>query len=254
MADRREATPTASLMAAAGAGRHHATDEEQLVGRLRAGDEHAFTELVRREHPALVRLARAHVADRDTAEEIVQEAWIAVIRGIDRFEGRSSLRTWICRIVTYRAMTRGARERRSVPFSAFAEREAAGNLPSADPSRFQGPDSRYPGHWADPPDAWGDGELHVLGEELQRLVASTLESAPPAQRLVMQLRDVAGWTSEEVCDALGITPGNQRVLLHRARSYLRAEVERYQRDPVPLRGRDNRDDQSSITEGSSTEQ
>lgn len=203
--------------------------DAELVARLRAGDERAFADLVRREQPALVRVARAFVADRETAEEVVQEAWLAVIAGIDRFEGRSSLRTWISRIVTYQARTRGVRDRRTVPFSALADREVGDDSPILDPSRFQGATGKSPGHWADAPDSWGEGEQRVLGEELQRLVADALETVPPAQALVMRLRDMVGWTSEEVSEALQITPGNQRVLLHRARSRVRAAVERYQR-------------------------
>jgi RNA polymerase sigma-70 factor (ECF subfamily) len=228
--DREGAVAATSVGASATAAAGAPGDDGDLVARLRAGDEHAFTELVRRDHAALVRLARAYVADRDTAEEVVQEAWFAVIRGIDRYEGRSSLRTWISRIVTYQAMTRGVRERRTIPFSVIAEREAGDDAPSVEPARFQGSGGRYPGGWADPPAAWGDGEHRVLGEEFQRLVAEALETVPPAQRLVMQLRDLAGWKSEEVCEALQITPGNQRVLLHRARSRVRGAVEQYVRD------------------------
>jgi len=202
--------------------------EGALLGSLRAGDETAFADLVRREHRSLVRLARAYVADPDAAEEVVQEAWVAVIRGIDRFEGRSSLRTWISRIVINRARSRGVRDRRSVAFSSLVDAEAGDDTPILDPSRFQEA-GRYPGHWADGPSSWEDGERRVLGEELQRLVAEALETVPPAQQLVMRLRDVAGWTADEVCQALDISRGNQRVLLHRARTRVRAAVERYQR-------------------------
>jgi RNA polymerase sigma-70 factor (ECF subfamily) len=187
-------------------------DDAELIGALRAGDEAAFLVLVA----------------RDVAEEVVQETWIAVIRGIPTFEARSSLKTWIFRILTYQAMTRGRRERRTIPFSSLAEREAEADAPAVDPSRFQGPDGRHPGGWIEHPDPWGDGERVVLSQETQRIVAAALETLPPAQRLVMTLRDVEGWTAEEVCDALEITAGNQRVLLHRARSKVRGALERYQ--------------------------
>ena len=203
-------------------------DDAVLLGGLRAGDEHAFLDLVQRYHRPMVRLAMAYVPTAEVAEEVVQDTWIAVLTGVGGFEGRSSVKTWIFRIVTYQAMTRGRRERRAIPFSVLAEREADGVDAAVDPARFQGPDGRYPGGWVEHPDPWGDGERVVLGLETQAVVASALEVLPPAQRLVMTLRDVEGWTSEEVCEALEISAGNQRVLLHRARSKVRAALERYQ--------------------------
>lgn len=202
-------------------------DERDLVERLRAGDEAAFRALVERYHRPLVRLALTYVARPDVAEEVVQDTWIGVIRGIGTFEARSSVKTWIFRILTYQAMSGGRREHRSVPFSVLAAREADGDAPAVDPSRFRGPDDRYAGGWLEHPDPWGDGESIVLSHEMQAVVAETLETLPPAQRLVMALRDVQGWTAEDVCEALEISGGNQRVLLHRARSRVRAALERY---------------------------
>jgi RNA polymerase sigma-70 factor, ECF subfamily len=203
-------------------------DEAELVDRLRSGDEAAFCGLVERYHQPLVRLALSYVSRRDVAEEVVQDTWVAVIKGIGSFEARSSLKTWIFRILSYQAMSRGKREHRTVPFSVLAANEAEGDAPAVDPSRFRGPEDQYPGGWIEHPDPWGDGESIVLSLELQAVVAASLEALPPAQRLVMTLRDVQHWTSDEVCEALELSPGNQRVLLHRARSKVRAALERYQ--------------------------
>ena len=202
-------------------------DERDLVDRLRSGDEAAFRSLVERYHQALVRLALTYVSRPDVAEEVVQDTWMGVIRGIGSFEARSSVKTWIFRILTYQAMSGGKRERRSIPFSVLASREVEGDVPAVDPSRFRGPEDAYVGGWIEHPDPWGDGETIVLSLELQAVVVAALETLPPAQRIVMTLRDVQGWTAEEVCDALEISQGNQRVLLHRARSRVRAALERY---------------------------
>ena len=202
-------------------------DERELVGRLRSGDEMAFRGLVERYHRPLVRLALTYVSRPDVAEEVVQDTWIGVIHGMATFEARSSLKTWIFRILTYQAMSRGKRERRTFPFSVLAARETEGDEPAVDPSHFRGPEDRYPGGWIEHPDPWGDGESIMLSLEMQSVVAAALETLPPAQRLVMTLRDVQGWTAEEVCEALEVSQGNQRVLLHRARIRVRAALERY---------------------------
>jgi RNA polymerase sigma-70 factor (ECF subfamily) len=204
--------------------RSAATDDEPWVTALRNGDEAAFVRLVERYHGSLIRTAMTYVRDRDVAEEVVQEAWVAVVRGIDRFEGRSSLATWIFRIVTYQARSRGERERRTVPLSTF---EPGPDEPAVDPSRFAtaGP---WPGHWAEAPRHWGpDASARLLARETKGVVAQAVEELPAAQRTVITLRDIQGLDSEEVCAALDITPGNQRVLLHRARSRVRAALERY---------------------------
>jgi RNA polymerase sigma-70 factor, ECF subfamily len=200
-------------------------DDEIVIVALRRGDADAFATLVDRYSPAMIRVALAYVPSRATAEEAVQETWIAVMRGIDRFEGRSSLKTWIFGILTNLAMRSGARERRSTPFSALAKAEDTGE-PSVAPDRFlPADDDRFPGHWAIPPARWPDESL--LAGETRAVIAAAIAELPIAQRTVIALRDVEGWTSEEVSEALEISPGNQRVLLHRARSRVRAAIERY---------------------------
>ena len=195
-----------------------------LVARLREGDESAFAELIDSYGATMLRVAQMFVRDRASAEEVVQETWLAVLNGIDRFEGRSSLKTWLFRILTNRAKTRGQRDGRMVPFSSLA---GAGEEddPAVDPDRFLGPDSAEPGAWAAPPRAWPQDR--VLQKETLGVIQMAIEELPDAQREVIRLRDVEGWTPMEVAEALEITDGNQRVLLHRARSKVRAALERY---------------------------
>lgn len=205
-------------------------DDAATVAALRQRDEATFRRLVEAHHGSLVRLASTYVPDRATAEEVAQETWIAVLRGIDRFEGRSSLRTWIYRILTKQAISRGQRERRSVPLSAWAVGDADGE-PSVDQDRFIPAGRPRAGQWAAPPSEWeGDAEGRLLGREAQAIIAGALDSLPAGQRIVVGLRDVQGWSSEEVCEALGISAGNQRVLLHRGRARVRAALERYFED------------------------
>jgi RNA polymerase sigma-70 factor (ECF subfamily) len=200
-------------------------DDRAVVARLRLRDEAAFCELVDTLSPALLRAAMAYVPSRAVAEEVVQDTWMAVMRGIDGFEGRSSLKTWIFRILTNLAMKGGGRERRSIPFSSLVAADDCGG-PSVDPGRFLGPDhERYPGHWALAPAPWPTPEQGLLAGETRRVVVRAIEALPQAQRVVIALRDIGGWTSDEVCEALDISPGNQRVLLHRARTSVRAAVE-----------------------------
>jgi RNA polymerase sigma-70 factor, ECF subfamily len=198
-----------------------------LVERLRAGDEAAFAEVVDRYWPSMLRVARLHVRDAAVAEEVVQETWLGVCTGIDRFEGRSSFRTWLFRILTNRAKTRGAREGRSVPFSAVAATETAAESEQAvDADRFLGPDhDAWPYHWAAPPRPWTQEK--VLEREALALIREAIEELPETQRTVIRLRDVEGWSAEEVAGALEISDANQRVLLHRARSSVRGALERY---------------------------
>ena len=198
--------------------------EQDLVQRLRDGDEAAFAELIDTYGATMLRVAQMFVRDRATAEEVVQETWLAVLNGIDRFEGRSSLKTWLFRILTNRAKTRGQRDGRMVPFSSLA---GAGedDEPSVDPDRFLGPDSPHPGAWAAPPRAWPQERL--LERETLGVIQMAIDELPEAQREVIRLRDVEGWTPMEVAEALEITDGNQRVLLHRARSKVRAALEMY---------------------------
>jgi RNA polymerase sigma-70 factor (ECF subfamily) len=201
--------------------RPHA-DEAELLARLRAGDERAFEELVMRHHRTMLAVAQMYVSTRAVAEEVVQEAWLGVLKGIDRFEGRSSLRTWILRILVNTAKTRGAREARSTPYSSLVP---AGDEPSVDPERFRGPSDPYPGHWSAPPEDWPEEAL--MGRETLQVVADAIAALPPAQRAVISMRDLQGYEPEEVSAVLEITDGNQRVLLHRARSKVRAALEEH---------------------------
>jgi RNA polymerase sigma-70 factor (ECF subfamily) len=163
------------------------------------------------------------------AEEVVQETWLAVLQGIDRFEGRSSLKTWLFRILTNRAKTRGEREGRTVPFSALADAaEVEGEEPAVDPDRFYGSEHPNAGLWVDVPQRWADTpERRLLSGEVQELVADAIAALPPSQRAVISLRDVEGWSSEEVCNVLELSETNQRVLLHRARTKVRRALETY---------------------------
>jgi RNA polymerase sigma-70 factor (ECF subfamily) len=202
-------------------------DDAQLAQALRNGDETAFRTLIDAYSAPLLRVAMTYVPSRAVAEEVVQETWIAVIRGLDRFEGRSSLRTWVFRILTNIAMTRGARERRTVPFRSLATTEAEEG-PSVDPDRFLPADhERYPEHWALGPTRWETPEEGLLSGETREVITAAIDDLPPAQRTVISLRDVEGWPSHEVCEVLGVSEANQRVLLHRARTKVRAALERY---------------------------
>src|SRR3954468_16286966 len=198
-----------------------ALSDRELLQRLRAGDEAAFMDLVDRYGPLMLRIALMHVSSRAVAEEVVQESWLGVLKGLDRFEGRSSLKTWILRIVANQARTRGERERRSVPVSALTPDDEA---PAVDPARFRPfDDPRYPGGWTLPPAPLPEESL--LADETLARVREAIARLPARQQEVILLRDVEGWEPEEVGDALGLTPGNQRVLLHRARSKVRNQLE-----------------------------
>ena len=200
-------------------------EDRELLRALRAGDETAFVELVERYSGSLLRVATTIVGSRAVAEEVVQETWLGVLRGLDRFEGRASLKTWLFRILTNTAKTRAVRERRSVPFSSLVRAETEHHEPAVDPDRFLAAEhERFPGHWAAPPRA---PETSLLGAETESVIRRAIDELPEAQRTVITLRDVAGWDAEEVCDMLDLTDGNQRVLLHRARSRVRAALEDY---------------------------
>jgi RNA polymerase sigma-70 factor (ECF subfamily) len=202
-------------------------DERQLVLALRRGDESAFEELVDQYHVPLRRFALTFVRSAAVADEVVQETWLGVIRGIDRFEGRSSLKTWIFQILTNTAKTRAEREGRTVPLSALTG--VADDEPTVDPSRFLDEQhERWPGHWAAPPSRWDElPEEALLGHETLAILKETITALPEMQRRVIELRDVEGWSSPEVCDLLGLSEANQRVLLHRARSKARAALEEH---------------------------
>jgi len=201
--------------------------ERELVARLRAGDEAAFAQLVDEWSPVMLHVARRYVANTQAAEDVVQEAWLGVIKGLPRFEGRSTLRSWTFSIVINRAKTRRARDFRLVPSATMTAPEPDG--PVVDPARFQGPDGRYPGHWtsAGAPRPWEEPEGRALGREIGEVINRALDDLPERQRLVVQMRDVQGMSSDEACAALQLSQQNQRVLLHRGRSALRAALERY---------------------------
>jgi RNA polymerase sigma-70 factor, ECF subfamily len=200
-------------------------DDAELVDGLRARDEAAFAALMRLHGPGMLRVARMYVSNRAVAEEVVQDAWLAVLKGIDRFEGRSSLKTWLFRIVANTAKTRGVREARSAPFSSLADDEA-----TVSPDRFLGADERFPGHWAVPPASWaGIPEDRLLVAETMDVIRHEIERLPPSQRAVLELRDIEGLSADEVCNALDLTETNGRVLLHRARARVRAALEEYLR-------------------------
>jgi RNA polymerase sigma-70 factor (ECF subfamily) len=204
-----------------------AAEELRLLEGLRRGDEAAFVALVERYHLPLVRLALAYVPNRTIAEEAVQETWQGVLKGLPGFEGRSSLKTWIFRILTNRAKSWAEREARAVPFSAFWSPEAEPAEPAVDPERFRAAEP-WKDHWASLPHNWDEvPEERFLARETRACVQRAIAALPPAQREVITLRDVEQWTSEEVCSLLEISEGNQRVLLHRARAKVRRALEEY---------------------------
>jgi RNA polymerase sigma-70 factor, ECF subfamily len=203
--------------------------DADLLVRLRAGDEPAFAELVDRWSPAMLRIARGYVASRQSAEDVVQETWLAVVRGLDRFEGRSTLRTWVFKILINQARRRGSTEARTLPWSQFTPQEPS--VPTVDPDRFQDGEHNHPGHWTSTgaPRSWDGPEGRLIAGEALSMLAKALDALPPRQRLVVALRDVHQLSSEEACAVLGITSQNQRVLLHRGRAALRAALEDYYR-------------------------
>ncbi len=202
--------------------------ENVQLQALRCGDEATFLALVREFHPAMVRVAMLYVSERSVAEEVAQEAWLGVLQGLARFEGRSSLKTWIFSIVTHIAKTRSQRERRSLPFSALVKGELESDEPAVPPERFRPEGDEYPGGWKSFPRPWNlTVEQQFLSQELMDHVQRAIDSLPPAQRTVIALRDVEGWPSQEVCNVLEIDETNQRVLLHRARAKVRRALEQY---------------------------
>jgi RNA polymerase sigma-70 factor, ECF subfamily len=205
---------------------HDGQDDGAIIEALRRGDEAALRTLIDRYGAALLRVAMPFVRSRAVAEEVVQETWLGLMRSLDRFEGRSSLKTWLFAILVNTAMTHGRKERRSVPFSALAAADP--DAPSVDPDRFLPADhDRFPGHWALPPARWTTPEEGLLSGETRRVILAAIEDLPAAQRTVIALRDIEGWPAEEVSEALEISEGNQRVLLHRARAKVRGALERY---------------------------
>ena len=202
-------------------------DDAHLLEALRRRDERAFTWLVQRHHTALLRYAGVFVRDRAVAEEVVQETWLGVITGIGSFEGRSSLTTWIFTILANRARTRGERESRSAPFSALVAREIEADDPAVDPGRFRAPGTPWAGYWMVAPQPWNAPEARMLAVETRAVVERAIAGLPPVQREVITLRDVVGMDAAEVCGMMGLSDGNQRVLLHRARSRVRRALDDY---------------------------
>lgn len=203
-------------------------DESTLVSALRDGDERVFAALVDQHTPSLLRVARGYVRTHEIAEEVVQETWIALVKGIDGFQGRSSLRTWLFTVMINIAKRRGVREQRESDAAV-----AAFTGGTVDPTRFRGSDDPYPGHWRseEAPTPFPDTpEGSVLGAELVAVARDELEKLPERQRMVVTLRDMLGFDSAEVCEMLEISTANQRVLLHRGRAALRQVLENYLED------------------------
>jgi RNA polymerase sigma-70 factor, ECF subfamily len=198
--------------------------DAQIVAALRVGDERMFRELFARHSPAMKRLARGYVESDAVAEEVVQEAWVAIITGIDGFEGRSAFGTWMFSIVINQAKSHGRRERRTAPLSSLA---AADDEPVVSADRFQRDDEAWPGHWATPPRPWQKPDRRLLSLEVREQLKDALAQLPERQRMIVGLRDIDGLSAEEVRGLLDLSQENQRVLLHRGRSRLRAALEEY---------------------------
>ena len=207
------------------------SDEQDLVARLRAGDEDTFASLVDGWSGWMLRLARPHVPTPSVAAEVVQETWLAGLQGLDRCRGEASLRTWIYRILLNQAKRRGVRESRTLPFASLTGDDHG---PTVDPERFQGPDEPHPGGWRRFPEEWP--EEVALTREVRAVVTGALTELPARQRIVVALRDLDGHSADEVCELLDISPGNQRVLLHRGRAVVRAHLERYLQTVPAARG------------------
>lgn len=206
--------------------RNDRAEDAGLLAALRAGDRRAFAQLVDRHHAALVRVARQYVATQEIAEDVAQDAWLGLLRGLDGFEGRSSLRTYLFRIVMNLARTRGVRETRSAPFSSLGRDDELG--PSVHPERFVQAPAVGAGHWISPIRPWGgSAEQIALSDEALQVVHAAIAELPETQRRVVTLRDVEGFGSDEVCELLDLSEGNQRVLLHRARTKLRQALAEY---------------------------
>jgi RNA polymerase sigma-70 factor, ECF subfamily len=225
---RQSPAATLPLGGACGSADQPALSETELIAALRAGSEAAFITLVERYHTGMLRLARLYMRDPGLAEDVVQEAWLGVLRGLAGFQARSSLKTWIFRIVLNAARTRAAREQRVIPFSATGAAWAEGAEPAVEPERFRGGDEQWPGGWVSFPPSWGEApEQRLVAAEVRQLLSKSIEQLPPAQREVVVLRDVQGWTAQEVCHVLELSEANQRVLLHRGRSKLRRGLAHY---------------------------
>jgi len=208
---------TANIAGGGGGGGRDA----DIVAALMSGDQDLFARLVDEWSPAMLRVARVHVANRQSAEDVVQEAWMAVLRGLASFEGRAALRTWVIGIVFNLARRQGTREQRHLPYASFSTE------PTVDPERFQGAGEQYPGGWRQFPSPWPSPEDSAVSREMMILIDAALQKLPERQRAVIELRDVHGYDGQEVADILELSPGNQRILLHRARAGVRRELEPY---------------------------
>ena len=197
--------------------------DDVLVAGLRAGDEETFACLLNGWSGSMLRLARSFVSTAASAEEVVQDTWLAVFQGIERFEGRSSLRTWVYRILVNIARKRSSAEQRTVPWTSLDPNQD----PTVDPGRFRGPDDQYQGGWQAFPERWPTTETEVLAHEVRATVAEAIDSLPARQQVVLTLRDIDGQRAEDVCALLDISMANQRVLLHRARAAVRGRLEKY---------------------------
>lgn len=203
------------------------SDDTMLVDALRRGDESAFSWLLDRYHRPLHRTAISFVGSGATADEVVQDTWVAVIKGIDRFEGRSSVKTWIYRILMNIARTRGVKESRSIPFSS-AGPDTESSEPSFSPDRFRHGLTFAAGHWSAPPEPWDElSDNRLIAAETLERVRDAIAQLPDRQRVVITLRDLDGLSATEVCDLLELSEANQRVLLHRARARVRQSLESY---------------------------
>ena len=205
-----------------------ADSDDALLAALRAGDVGAFEAIVRDWSPGLLRAARGYVGSEASAQEAVQETWLAVLAGLDGFEGRSRLRTWVHGILANVARRRGVQDQRSVPVSALAD---GTDGPLVDPARFRGPGEEWAGSWRDEatPEPWGP-EGQALAAELRAMLLAALAALPERQRQVVVLRDLEGLPTPEVAEVLGLSEGNVRVLLHRGRMRLRQQLEDYLRE------------------------
>lgn len=199
-------------------------DDAELAARLKRGDEAAFASAVAAWSGGMRRLARCFVTTAESADEVVQEAWLGVIEGIDRFEGRSTVKTWTYRILVNTARRRAEREGRSLPWSSLASEDDG---PTVEPERFQGSGEDHPGHWRLFPSPWPSPEEQAQAGELRTVLAAACAHLPARQRAVLVLRDVDGYSADEACAILGVSATNQRVLLHRARAFVRGRLEEY---------------------------
>lgn len=201
-------------------------DDAEVLSKLRAGDERAFEAIVEAWSGGMTRVARGFLSTQDSAAEVVQDTWLAVIAGLDRFEGRSSLKTWVYRILINTAKRRGLVEHRTIPMSSLGDDELDAG-PTVDPARFRHPGEPYANHWREFPLAWPSPDQMLLDGELRARIVEAVEQLPERQRLVITLRDIEGYDASEVCALLDLTESNQRVLLHRARAAARGRIEDY---------------------------